>query len=352
MSSKTYLNAEHTISKYFDDDLMCDVVEKEYTIYNRDVFECLKENHWPGIPKIFDIKEYEDKLVVKEEWIDGTDLHTYVEENGPMKESQVLDILIQLCNTLEPLHKNKIIHRDIKPSNVLLCGKKVVLIDFNAGKTIDILEKRDTVLLGTAGFAAPEQYGFGASSIETDIYGLGALAKYIFTEDNDFSFTAGKLVEIIQKCIQLKPSDRYRTVKDLRNDLNELIIPETDNTTQEDETQSLEKIYRHYLPVGYRSGKISHYILATCYYLFIFLVIISITVKESDGRITDGQMKFICAAMFIFPVLFHFNYLDIQKRLHIKRNDNSIIYWSKILIYDAILIYATVFVLTMIFWFI
>lgn len=58
-----------------------------------------------------------------------------------------------------------IVHRDIKPSNIILTEDgRIVLIDLNAARLDDKNRSHDTQLIGTAGFAAPEQYGFAASS--------------------------------------------------------------------------------------------------------------------------------------------------------------------------------------------
>ena len=76
---------------------------------------------------------------------------------------------------------------DIKPTNIMLQGdfKKgqgivsVYLIDFNTARVFDAERNRDTELIGTRGFAAPEQYGFSQSDARTDIYGLGVLLNYM-----------------------------------------------------------------------------------------------------------------------------------------------------------------------------
>ena len=69
-----------------------------------------------------------------------------------------------------------IIHRDIKPSNIIITAyNRAVLLDFNAAKYYSCQSTEDTVLLGTQGYASPEQYGFGSSSPQTDIYSMGIL---------------------------------------------------------------------------------------------------------------------------------------------------------------------------------
>ena len=69
-----------------------------------------------------------------------------------------------------------IIHRDIKPSNIIITAyNRAVLLDFNAAIYYSCQSTEDTILLGTQGYASPEQYGFGSSSPQTDIYSMGIL---------------------------------------------------------------------------------------------------------------------------------------------------------------------------------
>ena len=85
-----------------------------------------------------------------------------------------------LCNILEALHSMTppIIHRDIKPSNIIITSYNyAMLLDFNAAKQFSGQNESDTVLIGTPGYAAPEQYGFGSSSPKTDIYSLGIVLR-------------------------------------------------------------------------------------------------------------------------------------------------------------------------------
>lgn len=88
--------------------------------------------------------------------------------------------MYELCEILEKLHSANppIVHRDIKPSNIIITNyDHVILLDFNAAKYFTDPNTSDTILLGTKGYAAPEQYGFGSSTPQTDIYAVGILLK-------------------------------------------------------------------------------------------------------------------------------------------------------------------------------
>jgi serine/threonine protein kinase len=87
----------------------------------------------------------------------------------------------QLCECLDSLHKLNppIIHRDIKPENIIYHNNKVTLLDFGIARFLDSKKSKDTLILGSVGYAAPEQFGFQQSNPQTDIYALGKLMNYL-----------------------------------------------------------------------------------------------------------------------------------------------------------------------------
>ncbi|MCD9020990.1 serine/threonine protein kinase [Cohnella silvisoli] len=96
----------------------------------------------------------------------------------------VLKILIQLCEVLIYLHAQSpaIVFRDLKPSNVLLDRhNNAILVDFGIARRYREESQKDTLQLGTPGFAAPEQLRGEQSDTRTDIYGLGALAYHLLS---------------------------------------------------------------------------------------------------------------------------------------------------------------------------
>ena len=105
------------------------------------------------------------------------------------------------------------IRDSIKPENVILRGNDVVLIDFDAARLHKPEAKADTRILGTTGFAAPEQYGLGQSSTRTDIYSLGVLMNLMLTGQHPSKKLAeGRMGRVIQRCTQVNPSKRYKDV--------------------------------------------------------------------------------------------------------------------------------------------
>ncbi len=92
---------------------------------------------------------------------------------------------------------------------------RVVLIDFNTSRKISKASK-DTVVMGTVGYASPEQLGLSQSDTRTDIYALGILLNVMLTGKHPTQKLAkGKAAKIIRKCTNLNPNERYQTVEKL-----------------------------------------------------------------------------------------------------------------------------------------
>lgn len=197
-------------------------VEKIVSVRQRKVYEQLRTLELHNVPHIYEIEELEDGyLKIYEEHIEGENLQQLLDKGVIFSEQQTKTILLNLCNILEKVHANKIVHRDIKPSNIIINEAfDCFVIDFGIARTPDSEKTTDTRLLGTKGFAAPEQFGFGQSDEKTDIYALGVTANYILSGETDINkLYKGQITPIISKCIELKPASRYKSVTELKRAL-------------------------------------------------------------------------------------------------------------------------------------
>lgn len=201
-----------------------------------EAFAMMKLNH-PAIPKIYDIVEDEEYIYVIREYVQGESLDSLLKKYGAQPVDRVVDWSKQLCEVLKYLHglNPPHIHRDVKPANVLLQPDgKVKLIDFETMRLYDEKKDYDTTVLGTKGYAAPEQYGgAGQTDTRTDIFGLGKTMHYLVTGVNPVDppyitqpirminpELPAKLESIIQKCIEPDRAKRYQTADSLRIALN------------------------------------------------------------------------------------------------------------------------------------
>ena len=109
-----------------------------------------------------------------------------------------------------------IIHRDVKPENVIVeMSGRVVLIDLNASR-IESNASKDTVIMGTVGYASPEQLGLVQTDARADIYALGVLYNVMLTDQHpSVTIASGKAGRIVRKCTAVNPNERYQTATEL-----------------------------------------------------------------------------------------------------------------------------------------
>lgn len=194
--------------------------------------EMLKNLSHPNLPTIVDVIETKDTYLVVMDYIEGNDLGKVLNEFGAQSQEKVIEWGKQLCDVLGYLHTREkpIIYRDLKPANVMLKPDgNIMLIDFGTAREVKVADAADTISLGTRGYAAPEQFGANAKTdARTDIYCLGATMYHLVTNHNPATepyvmspirernpaLSAG-LEDIILKCTQPKPQDRYQSCAEL-----------------------------------------------------------------------------------------------------------------------------------------
>lgn len=174
--------------------------------------EIAKIKHF-ALPEIYYVEESDAATYVVEEYLQGSDLQKYLDLRGALDEQTICRLAIELCDGLQELHKRHIIHRDIKPSNLFMTDAgNLKLIDFDAARMEKPGKFADTHLIGTPGFAAPEQYGFHQTDERADIYSLGLTLKLLLGYENYRGF----LLPVLNKCIEFDPNKRFNSVQDLK----------------------------------------------------------------------------------------------------------------------------------------
>ena len=173
----------------------------------------------PNLPKVLETAEKDGKVAVLEEYVNGDTLDLLL-EGGTLRPGDARSIALQLCRALYVLHSLNAVHRDVKPENVIIRGDEAVLIDFDASRIVKEDQRADTVVLGTTGYAAPEQYGISQTDGRADIYSLGVLLNIMLTGKHpSMELAPGKLGRIVQRCTQINPKKRYKNVLYLMEDL-------------------------------------------------------------------------------------------------------------------------------------
>jgi serine/threonine protein kinase len=154
---------------------------------------------------------------------------------GRLPIDRALHITRQLCDVLTYLHNRQppVIFRDLKPGNIMLTpNDEVKLIDFGIARFFKPGKTQDTVLLGTTGYAAPEQYGgLGQSDPRTDVYSLGALLHHMVTGYDPTAAASpfplpdprsmmpsipSRIADVITQATQMHPEFRYTTIQEIQ----------------------------------------------------------------------------------------------------------------------------------------
>ena len=169
----------------------------------------------PHLPQIMEAAEQDGQTAVLEEYVRGDTLAELL-MGAKLTEKEARQVTMQLCQALHVLHSMGAVHRDVKPENVILRGSDAVLIDFDAARIYKEESESDTQVLGTTGFAAPEQYGIFQSDERADIFSLGVLLNIMLTGKHPSrEMAAGKMGRIVRNCTMTAPEQRYQSARAL-----------------------------------------------------------------------------------------------------------------------------------------
>jgi serine/threonine protein kinase len=181
-------------------------------------------NH-PRIPRLLAYFEENKNFYLVQEYIQGEDLSKEIVADKKIDREKVIELLQQVLEILDFVHKNGVIHRDIKPSNLIRreSDAQVVLIDFGAVKEITnpTVVARDekaedlTVAVGTFGYMPPEQQ-MGRPRYNSDLYALGMTAIQALTGIHPNDLPRDKNTdEVVWRDLVKDSSRRFRSLADL-----------------------------------------------------------------------------------------------------------------------------------------
>jgi serine/threonine-protein kinase len=182
------------------------------------------------IPRVYASFEDEKRHYLAMDFVRGEDMEDIIRREGSIGEARALEWAAQIFDVIEYLHRQNppIIFRDMKPSNIMIeQNGGVKIIDFGIAKMLQGTQRGTQI--GTPGYAPPEQYQ-GLATIASDIYSLGATLHHMLTgrdprDEPPFSFSpvyglkptvSRRTSEAIQKALQMKPEDRWRSVAEFR----------------------------------------------------------------------------------------------------------------------------------------
>ncbi|MBI4245451.1 MAG: protein kinase, partial [Planctomycetes bacterium] len=204
--------------------------------------ETLAQLRHPNIVPVYEIGVHNGKFFIAMQFIDGTTLDLLI---GRLAVRDYMKIAENISGAIEYAHSNNIVHRDLKPQNILIDKNGATYVtDFGIAKKIESTMTQTGDILGTPHYMSPEQAQGNKIDTSTDIYSLGATLYHCVTGQKPFESDSGlhlinKIVEndpesptkinpkihkdvslIIMKCLQKDPLRRYKTISELKDDLN------------------------------------------------------------------------------------------------------------------------------------
>lgn len=326
----TEINSEHNVYLVQHRESKKIYVRKVLDVYNPQIYEYLSEHPITGIPKLYNVYEDNGKLILIEEFISGTSLREWIDDKA-LTLDLMIRIMVELCTILEQLHdlEPPIIHRDVKPSNIIITPcNHVVLIDFNIAKHVTESAEHDTMLLGTKGYAAPEQYGFGSSTPRTDIYAMGILLKEL---SSSLSVPTNIFDPIIRKCTEMNPSDRMETVQELKIELERLQAPNGERP------RSAPTGWKKLIPPGFRTKTPWKMLTALLIYPFLFWLCLTVDIERVSGF--HLWIERITILIMMLSIIFcGFDYLGIQRFAPLYTSKHRAMRWLGVLIFNVIIL--------------
>ena len=202
-----------------------------------------KLNHL-NIVSAYDVVDEGDTHFIVMELVEGITLKNYIHRKGKCSEREAIGIALQLVEGMDTAHKMGIVHRDIKPQNMIVSTEGVVKIaDFGIARAAS-QETANTAVMGSVHYISPEQARRGVSDQRSDIYSLGCTiyemltGKLPYAGENSMAVVFSHMEDpiprvrdlepevspaldyVVWKAMQKKPSARYQSVEELRDDLN------------------------------------------------------------------------------------------------------------------------------------
>lgn len=209
----------------------------------------------PNVVSIYDVGQEGETHYIVMEYIEGATLNDLIKEKAPLQVEEAIHIAVQICDALDHAHQNQIIHRDIKPHNILI-GKngRVKVTDFGIARAAASSTITQTgSVVGSVHYFSPEHAKGTPTGEQSDLYSLGIVLYQMLTgrlpflgespisvalkhlqEDVEDPRKVNPLIpqsveNIILRAMRKNPADRYRSAKQMLDDLESCLQPDRRN---------------------------------------------------------------------------------------------------------------------------
>jgi len=227
-----------------------DVLHRAQVQFETEAESLISLEQCSRIPRLIEHFQEQGRFYLIQEYIAGNPLNKEIGSGRQFRESEVIDLLQDILEVLDCVHKKHIIHRDIKPSNLIRCqlDGKIAVIDFGAVKGISTLaiqggQITQTRVIGTDGYMPAEQWK-NQPRFNSDIYAVGIigiqaiagldiqeffndkktgeLVWHYSTDDRPMVQISDKLKKVLNKMVRYHFNDRYQSVAEVLQDLRSL----------------------------------------------------------------------------------------------------------------------------------
>ncbi len=196
--------------------------QQEFRMLFTQEAELLLRLDHPNIVDAFETFEWHGRPYFVMEFVNGVTLEKRLRDaNAPAFEQDALVWAIQMARVLGYLHVQQppVIYRDLKPGNVILTPDSVIkFIDFGVARQYKAGKSKDTVAIGTYGYAPPEQYGKGQTDAQSDLYTLGATLYHLLTNLGPIPLRTPEPGSIQQHNPSVKPAVEQVVIKAMQQD--------------------------------------------------------------------------------------------------------------------------------------
>ncbi len=162
----------------------------------------------PHIIPIHDYGQIDGRLFIDMRLVQGTDLSTMLERDGPLPPNGAAWVIAQVASALDAAHADGLVHRDVKPSNVLITGHIqsmpfAYLIDFGIARAVgSVTVSTATSAVGTLAYMAPERINGAPGDHRSDVYSLACVLYECLTGHEPFT---GEMVAVMWAQINSPP---------------------------------------------------------------------------------------------------------------------------------------------------
>src|SRR5215475_8508642 len=198
-----------------------------------------------NVIRIFDLGQAQGIKFITMEYVEGRDLRGLIHDRGKFTTEDAVPIVLQICEALDAAHNAGVVHRDLKPQNVMVDKDgRVYVMDFGIARSLETPGMTQTgALMGTPEYMSPEQAKGEKVDARSDLFALGIIFYEMLTGISPFKADTamammfkrtqeratplsqlnigipGVISDIVSKCLEIKPAERYQTAREVINDL-------------------------------------------------------------------------------------------------------------------------------------